>query len=180
VAAVLFSALAAAPRLYREKPPAAHTGGFGEPTCTACHLPEDNVSSGELRLLGLPPLYDEGKRYTLVVELSAPSLQVGGFQLAARFAEGPERGRQGGHFTSELSGASVARVDATGIEYVQHTMEGVSATRDMVRWRIVWDAPVSNRGPIDFHFVGNASNDDASPIGDRVLLRTTRTRPREP
>jgi hypothetical protein len=176
VAAVALT-MAATPLLYREKPPEGHTGGFGEPACTACHLPESpDPPTFDLQLRGLPPLYDAGRRYELVLELSARPLEVGGFQLAARFADGSQQGRQAGRFQADDAGVLISRVDSTGVEYVSHSAQGISATRDTLRWRFTWIAPASAAATVDFHFAANASNDDASALGDRIRTGSLRAR----
>jgi hypothetical protein len=116
---------------------------------------------------GLPPFYQRGRAYPLTIELTAPSLQVGGFQLAARFAEGAAGGRQAGQFRIS-PGLKISRADSSGVEYLQHTAEAIGATRDTIRWQFEWLAP-SSGGSVVFHFAANASDDDASPLGDRIL-----------
>ena len=167
-AAVALS-VATAAGFMRERPPEAHTGGFGEPTCQECHFGEPlNQAPGVVRLIGLPEAYEPGRRYEIKVLLTAPELQVGGFELAARFNDA----RQAGRFEPTTPGALVTRSQA-GIEYITHTLEGIAATRDTVRWAIIWHAPpVSETRPVVFHLAGNASNDDASPLGDHIHTAT--------
>ena len=178
IAAALFSTtVAAATFLHREKPPAAHTGGFGEPTCAICHLPDDSdPPAHSLRLVGLPDSYEPGKRYPITVELSATRLRVGGFQLSARQGEGTQRGRQAGTFAVDSTRIARTRVDSTGIEYVSHNQLSMGAKRDSLRWQLIWIAPAT-RGAVDFHLAANISDDDASPLGDYILTRTFRLQP---
>jgi hypothetical protein len=152
----------------RERPPEAHTGGFGEPTCMECHWGEPlNQPPGAVRIIGLPDTYEPGRRYELTVLLTAPQLQVGGFELAARFADAHQAGR----FEATTAGAVVTRSQAS-IEYITHTLEGIAATRDTVRWAIIWTAPSSETRPVVFHLAANAANDDASPLGDHIHTAT--------
>jgi hypothetical protein len=152
----------------RERPPEAHTGGFGEPTCQECHLGEPlNQPPGAVRIIGLPDAYEPGRRYELAVQLTAPQLQVGGFELAARFADA----HQAGHFEATTAGAVVTRSQAS-IEYITHTLEGIAANRDTVRWAIIWTAPSNETRPVVFHLAANAANDDASPLGDHIHTGT--------
>jgi len=157
---------------YREKPPEAHTGGFGEPTCLACHLDAPlNEPSGKLVIIGLPDRFEHGQVYPLTISLTHPSLAIAGFQLSARFREGELRGRQAGKFVTEGSRVAVSELD--GIEYVHHTLESLAATRDTARWQIRWTAP-SSGGDVELNLAANASNDDASALGDRIYTLSVR------
>src|SRR5688572_21950865 len=78
----------------RDAPPLAHTGGFGEQTCLACHMDgELNEPGGTLAIEGLPERYQAGQRYTLAVAIAHPELRAAGFELSARFASGPDSAR---------------------------------------------------------------------------------------
>ncbi len=85
---------------------------------------------------------------------------MGGFQLAARFADGKAAG------TWSVTGDR-ARVASGG--FVQHTKAGarVSAT-NVNEWQATWTAP--ERGEVVFNVAGNASNNDASPLGDFIYV----------
>ncbi|HSL71132.1 MAG TPA: choice-of-anchor V domain-containing protein, partial [Longimicrobiales bacterium] len=164
-AAVAVGTTAALP-WYREQPPLAHTGGFYEPTCLTCHQGEPlNQPPGSVQLLGLPDKYEPGQELSLTLLLTAPGLRVGGFQLTARFRDG----RHAGRFQVGDRRAAVARAES-GVEYVSHTREGTAAGKDTIRWSIQWTAPARANGDVLFHFAGNASNDDASPLGDHIHL----------
>jgi len=165
-AAVVFSATAA--RVLREKPPEAHTGGFGEPTCEHCHSGEPlNAPGGVLRIDGLPQSYEANHTYPLTVLLIAHELNVGGFEIAARFSDA----NQAGHF-EVIAPGTIVTTSKAGIEYVSHTLEGVAALRDTVRWSFVWHSPADARRAVSFHAAANASNDDASPLGDHIYTST--------
>src|SRR5687768_14379462 len=76
-------------------PPPAMTGGFGEESCRQCHLDFDlNDAAGSLRLEGIPETYTAGEQYMITIRLTHPQLERGGFELAARFENGPSAGRQ--------------------------------------------------------------------------------------
>ncbi len=173
IAAVGLSGATAATFL-REKPPEAHTGGFGEPTCEHCHWGEPvNAQPGSVRILGLPQSYEPAHAYALTILVTAPGLQVGGFELAARFPDA----RQAGHFEASGPGATVT-LSAAGVEYISHTLEGVGARQDTVRWSIIWHAPAEARQPVQFHIAANASNDDASALGDHIHTAAMTVSPR--
>jgi hypothetical protein len=177
--ALFATTVATAPLLHREKPPEGHTGGFGEPTCAQCHLWDgSDAPPAKLRLTGLPEMFEPGQRYALTVTLTSPDLQVGGFQLAARYADGPRRARQAGLFVVDGKLVGRSRVDSTGIDYVYHTLLSVGARRDTLRWHFTWTAPTRPAGAIEFNLAANVSNDDASNIGDHIFSDSIRVRPR--
>src|SRR3989442_11863996 len=82
-------------------PPVAHTGGFGEPTCRACHQDEPlNAPGGSLRIEGLPRRYEPGRAYMLTVVLRRSGLGRAGFELSTRVADGQEAGSQAAVFVA--------------------------------------------------------------------------------
>ncbi len=175
--ALLAAGAVASPALARrlsDRPPPAHTGGFGEPTCHVCHFDSTaDDGRGTIRLEGLPPVYEPGAGYVLTVSLSHPDLRIGGFQLSARFSQSVGTGRQAGTLR-----ALDERVDVTGlqelpVQYARHTGEGVvpdSLGLTHIQWRVEWSAP-SEGGTVVFHIATNVANDDASPLGDFVYTK---------
>lgn len=170
------------------------TGGFGEPTCHACHFdaPED-PGAGELVLAGVPGAYAPGAEYALTVTLRDPRLERAGFQLTARFAGeegGPAAGRQAGRLLAPepLTGSSVDSGAGPRVEVVEHrdppvlyarqTREGSSpvAAHEAV-WTVRWIAPDEPAGPVAFHAAANAANHDDSEFGDVIHLASARSRP---
>lgn len=182
VVALASSAAALGAIGYPEGPPPGHTGGFGEPTCRACHADRAlDEEGGELRVHGLPRRYVPGRTYHLTVHLARPEMARAGFQLSARFAEGPGAGRSAGRL--EASGSRTAVVsgdggvpgdamvsgDAGGVSYAQQTRQGSQvAETGSVRWCLSWTAPERAQAPVAFHVAANAANDDASEFGDFV------------
>lgn len=168
---VLVATLGGAP-FYPQDPPAAHTGGFGEPTCHRCHFDQPmNAPGGSLRLVGVPELYRAGARYTLTVELARPAMQRGGFQVSARFADGARGGRQAGRLGRLDDRVEVVRDDSSAVQYAHHTETGTTlATPDTMRWRVAWTAPETALARVVFHLSANAANDDASEFGDFVYV----------
>lgn len=107
----------------------------------------------------------------LTVELARPGTSRGGFQLSARYADGPEAGRQAGRFRVDGRMAAVTREG--GVDYVHHTPESTrSATADTLRWEIRWMPPERPVAPVVFHVAANAAN-DASEFGDRIYTDRT-------
>lgn len=162
LAAVL--ALAAAEgRGYEDGAAPGHTGGFGEPDCSACHSDgEKNAPDGELDVEGLPASYVPGHSYRLAVVLRHPELASGGFQLALRTAAGAPAG--------ELVAASERTqiVTDAGQPYLQHTRKGTQTDTDgRIRWAFEWRTPETAE-PLVLNLAANAANDDISELGDYI------------
>jgi hypothetical protein len=148
--------------LHAEKPPAGHTGGFGEPTCAACHTEFPvNEPGGSLSLDGLPDAFEPGREYVLTVVLQVPETARAGFQISARHGDGTQAGRWA------PLGPDVAVVDSAGVAYAHATLPGADAAGpDGASWSIGWTAPES--GPVRFNVAANSANGDNSPFGDLV------------
>jgi hypothetical protein len=169
--------LAAVP-LFKAGPPPAHTGGFGEPTCRACHSDAGlNEPGGELAITGAPAGYEPGRTYQLEVALRHTGMLRAGFQLAARFADGAAAGRPAGVLASG-DGRSVVIWDTLShVSYIEHTQIGTDLRGDAGRWLVSWTAPSDARGVVAFHAAGNAANDDDSPLGDFIYTTAVRVAP---
>ena len=174
-------ALAALGAAFRDAPPPAYTGGFGEPTCRACHADAPlNEASGTLAIDGIPDRYQPGRTYELEVTLRRDGMRRAGFELAARLADGERAGTQAGVVAPTDDRTVVALDSATRVAYLTHTLAGTSvAPGGTGRWTFRWTAP--DAGAVAFHVAANAANDDDSPLGDfiythmmRVLAGTSR------
>jgi hypothetical protein len=128
-----------------------------------CHSDNGlNEPGGSLVLTGVPERYEPGATYPIVVALAREGLRVGGFQMAARFADGKAAG------TWSVTGER-ARVASGG--FVQHTKKGAEAESEgSNRWEVSWTAPERGQSSSEvvFNAAGNASNDDASALGDYI------------
>lgn len=171
------SGLAQGAVAYRTGPPAGHTGGFGEPTCAACHWSEKDGDRVPAALtVEAPARYERGATYELTVRLDDPALRAAGFQLSARFAEGTAAGAQAGDLAALDSTVLVVTTRA-GVSYASHTAAGTLPEREgEASWVVRWTAPAA--GAVVFHASANAANDDASPLGDRIHTAKTRAVPR--
>jgi hypothetical protein len=155
--------VAADGRGYEEGAPPGHTGGFGEPDCTACHSDgEKNAPGGKLEIEGLPASYAPGKAYTLSIALRHPELASGGFQLAVRTAAGQPAG-------DLLPTSERTQVVADGGQsYLEHTGAGTEAGTDgRIQWEFEWLAPATQEQLV-LNIAANAANDDISELGDFV------------
>ncbi len=170
------AALAAAPfRVRPEGPPPAHTGGFGEPTCRACHSDGDPLGApdGSLVIGGLPDRFEPGRTYDVTVTVTRRGLVRGGFELAVRFAPlAPRAALQAGLLLpADRERSGLTRDSVTGIVYAHHLEPGTHALRPgELRWWLRWTAPV-DRQAVVFHVAAVAGNDDNSNLGDEVYAR---------
>lgn len=121
-----------------------------------------------------------GERYQIVVGLRREGLRRGGFEIAARFASGRNKGRQAGSWTPQDTRVQLipGAVDKA-LTFVQHNLMGsrVSATGEN-SWTVEWTAPAAPSGPVQFNVAANASNNDDSPLGDYIYLKMLRSVPR--
>ncbi len=187
-------ALAAAPPAAgnSDGPPAGFTGGFGEPTCRACHFdaPEE-PGEGELVLVGIPKRYEPGVEYRVTVTLREPRLERAGFQLAVRFAgEGaedvdPARGArlQAGRLlpAEPRTGPRVQVVEHGDppVLYARQTLAGAEpVAAQEAFWSVRWIAPEERAEPVLFHAAANAANHDDSALGDLVHTASAGSEPR--
>lgn len=155
--------------LFKKGPPPAHTGGFGEPTCRECHFDADlNQPGGAVAVTGAPDRYTAGRTYDLAVTLRRAGILRGGFQLAARFADGDSLGRPAGSLASTDARTALVWDTTTHVGYIEHTEAGSAVTNATARWSIRWTAPATARGTVVFHVAANAANNDDSPLGDFI------------
>ena len=172
-------------------PPVAHTGGFGEPTCRACHKDEPlNDPGGSLRIEGLPQRYEPGRTYVLTVVLRRSGMGRAGFELSTRVADGPEAGSQAGALeTSDARASVVPGPPPKAVQYAEQTREGCSVSGPETRWALRWRSPANaaegakdrgveggGRGDVLIHVAANAANYDDSPLGDFIYVGEWRVR----
>jgi hypothetical protein len=155
---------------YKSGPPAGHTGGFGEPTCHACHADDElNPAGGALAVVGFPAAWAPGATDGRRVRVRGEDLGRGGFQMAIRFAGDPSAGKNAGQLKTLDTRASVTTAEQSGVQYAQHLLAGVTPLwSDSTEWTVRWTAPAQGSGPVVLHVAANASNDDESEYGDRI------------
>lgn len=144
----------------------AFTGGFGEETCRSCHFDYDiNPEGGSLNISGIPDTPKPGKDYEITVTVQSDHLEVGGFQMTARF----EDGTQAGEFLWEGDRLMFTPSVTDSIQYLQHSREGTSPNgKREVSWAFIWKAPNLVLGDVLFHIAANAGNHDDSSFGDWI------------
>jgi hypothetical protein len=162
--------------LHQAGPQPAHTGGFGEPTCHACHFdyPLNDEPRASIALAGLPEKLEPRQTYTLQLSIEHAELRRGGFQLSARFADGSAAGM------FLVADSSHVRVQQhNGIGYLSHTATSADAVDShTISWNIAWIAPSEVR-PVSFHVAVNVANSDASEFGDRIFSASFAVSPLE-
>lgn len=147
-------------------------------TCQQCHWENPlNEPSGRLTIEGLPDSYTPGEQYLITVTLARPGLMRGGFQLSAREDEmAMNAGKDAGSLRAVDMLAQTVQDDAKRVTYAQHTRVGSDvSTPGVSKWQVQWTAPDA-RVRVIFHVAANASNDDASPLGDYIYTATVNTR----
>lgn len=161
---ILMSTMVVVLYAFSTGPPPGHTGGFGEPTCQACH--DFGPSDGTFNILGVPDQYTPGEVYPITVEISQSGQVRWGFQLAARFqADGSQAG------TLEVIDPDLTQImEQAGIQYIEHTSLGtMNGTPDgPVSWTFNWIAPDTPSDTVQFNAAGNAANGDGTQFGDFI------------
>jgi len=162
---------------YKEGPFPNMTGGFGEPTCRHCHLDNKlNAPGGTLVVNGIPPRYTTGETYPITITLSREGMRRGGFEISSRFASGSTKGKQAGEWRGLDQRMQLIRsqIDPS-LFFVQHnTVGSLAPARGTNAWTIQWVAPAA-KTPVQFNIAGNASNDDASALGDFIYTKAVRS-----
>jgi hypothetical protein len=179
IAALLILAPPAA-LAFKEGPYPNVTGGFGEQSCHLCHLDNPiNAPGGAVMLDGAPSAFAAGQSYRLSVTVKREGLRRGGFEIAARFASGKQKGRQAGSWRPldnrvQLIPGAVDKV----LTFVQHNLAGSRVPETGANsWTIEWTAPSPAIAPVQFNVAANASNNDDSPLGDFIYVKTVRSTP---
>ena len=177
---VFVIALPLAVSAFKEGPYPNVTGGFGEQTCHLCHLDNPlNAPGGSVALDGVPPAFTSGGTYPITVTISRQGLRRGGFEIAARFAAGKQKGRQAGSWRLVDARAQLipGAVDKA-LVFVQHNQTGSrTPAPGSNTWTMEWTAPAGPAGVVQFNVAANASNNDDSPLGDYIYVKTVRSRP---
>jgi hypothetical protein len=150
--------------------PPAHTGGFGEPDCTACHF-DRSAKSGMKHLVidGLPDAYEGGKTYQLTIRLSDVDMRIAGFLLSARAAGTEPCGATAGLLEPLDARTAKITYGQPPVEYLRSIGSEVEQLSvPTATWKLSWRAPEDAERYVAFHLAANAGNGDDSPFGDNV------------
>ena len=152
-----------------DDPPLGYTGGFGEPTCQACHTDAAvNEPAAVLTAEGLPDSYTPGGVYQLTLSIAASGQVRNGFQAAVRFADGAQKGLQAGSLSPVDPRTQVGTDASTGIQYASHSDIGADpVSPERGTWVVEWTAPSSDDSVV-LHVAANSANGDNSPLGDLI------------
>jgi uncharacterized protein (TIGR03437 family) len=167
---------------YAEGPPDAHTGGFGEPTCTACHgTGKPNINGGRVSI-SLPQTYSGGATYPVTVTIFDSAQKRWGFELSARTSSG---GQAGVLTPTDALTQIASPASNTKIQYIEHTLAGTrNGTRDTgggVSFTFNWTAPDLSAGPVVFNTAANAANGNGAPDpGDHIYTAEVSLQPQAP
>ena len=160
--------------LFPEHLDGAYTGGFGEETCRSCHFDYDlNMNGGSLTVEGLDETYTPGDVIPITVTVQSEQLEIGGFQMSARFEDGSQAGSfeyTGDEliFTPDIEGA---------IQYIQHSTEGTMPESGRSKsWSFNWVAP-DDGATVLFNVSANAGNYDDSSFGDWIYAKEISVKP---
>jgi len=109
----------------------------------------------------------------LVLDTKAGMLR-GGFQLAARFADGAVAGSQAGVLAPGDARSRVIWDTVSHVSYIEHNLSGTGLVGEAGRWKVRWTAPTKTGGVVIFNTAANAANDDDSPLGDFIYSNAFR------
>jgi|TARA_B110000263_G_scaffold245009_1_gene253926 hypothetical protein len=121
--------------------------------CT-CHAEEPD-NSVTVVLDHVPYHYESGKSYPLTLQL------IGGADIGGEQTGGFSMSVSGGTLDSGIGSESDVQNWEEESGSLTHTNSG-SKTEDR-RWNLVWTAPDSGTGPVQFWIAGNTVNGDAIP-----------------
>ena len=150
-------------------PDAGYTNAPGDlGNCTSCHdtFHDPNVGPGNVRVTGVPAVYNPGQQYTLGVVVQQNNRQRFGFQLTAI----DQNGNKAGSLERVSADTQVNPVTGFGgREYIEHTEVGTFPNGANSRtWQIRWTAPSTDIGTVRFWFAGNAANGDGANQNDYI------------
>lgn len=146
-------------------------------SCTLCH--ESAAGSGMVEILGLPALYQADQAYDLTVRVSDPTKVGAGFQISAEDALGNHLGTL---LVIDSLNTRFSQLTGDGLNWVGHTADGVAdsltswiSNGNAAEYRLRWQAPPGDMGPITFYAAGIAIDNDFFIAGDLVYVTSVTT-----
>lgn len=158
-------------------PPASHTGGFGEPTCQACHGTGLNVGNGQvtIEVSNVFTGYPSNSTVPVTVTVNDPTAVHWGFELSAR----TQGGQQAGTLLAGSDGFTQI-LSQSGIQYITQTASGSRLGQaNGASFSFQWRAPNVSAGPVQFHVAAVAGNNNppTSDAGDRTYTKSLTVQP---
>jgi uncharacterized protein (TIGR03437 family) len=162
--------------------PVAHTGGFGEPTCSqiGCHRLAPSPASNTATVRIEVGAYVPGATQQVRVIIESGFASRWGFQLTARPRN--DNALPAGVFEAlnlftavRCPNGNFGPCNAGEVEYVTQTSVGTNAGGRSGRqvYGFNWTSPASDIGPVDFAVAALASNNDGGTNGDFTATATT-------
>ena len=160
----LAAAVPGAAQLYRDGPPVHHTGGFGEPTCHACHFDGMfNSPEASAQVMNIPDAFATDSTYLITVVVSRADLGAAGFSISSRLGNSGQAGSF--HATDDRVAVESG---PSGVQFAMHTLDSSDpVAADSNAWTLMWTAP-SGADTVYFHLAANAANGDDSEFGDLI------------
>lgn len=127
--------------------------------CTSCHMGSAPVAASEaLSIEGLEDGIHVGETYSLTLRFDPAGAAIAGY-LAGFRSEREEAGSVAAGEGQQVRETSVRSTEP------QPAAEGGAS------WTFDWTAPATP-GLVALHIAANAANDDSSPLGDAIHVRT--------
>ncbi|HWN99416.1 MAG TPA: choice-of-anchor V domain-containing protein [Blastocatellia bacterium] len=140
--------------------------------CTACHDKHlVDTGTGNVRINGLPAVYQPGQTYTFTVTTSQANRIRFGFQLTALDMLSK---RAGTLATMDGNTQLLGQTGVGGRQYIEHTNQGtLSAVLGSRTWQLRWTAPATDIGVVRFYAAGNATNNSGVQDDDDWIYTTS-------
>lgn len=159
------------------RPPQGSTGATPGVTCsnngTGCHasFPVNSVG-GTITATGLPTVYTPGASYTFSITIThgMADRTRWGFSVAAQNSSGTTIGTfSDNNAFAAPNGTELSHGDPAGPNFAPITTAQASYTFD----NLIWTAPSTGMGTVNFYYAGAAGNADGGVGGDYIYAGNT-------
>lgn len=153
-----------------EGPPWGNAGGPGQDNCTTCHFDGEAVTPSQaLTLTGLGSGIKPGTSYDATLSLRNAEAVRAGFQILANGTKADGSGAPAGRFEPVDE-----KTEANGSQIRSNINGSRPEDPDAVSWQFRYTLPAAAEDlkSVTFYMAANAGNDDESPFGDTVHLKT--------